>query len=142
MKKRIIAIIAIVLGLLAAIGPRTIFPVCNGAMKMRCYNTAQAELVVGLLAVVLGTGLAFLTNKKLSVILSVIEGILGLFIVLIPTVIIGVCGSPMMHCVSVTNPALIVTGILEIVTGVALTFFSVTEKKTKSDQRAVEFANH
>ena len=128
MKNKIITAITVVLGLLAAIGPRTFFPVCGaGEMKMRCYYTAQWELVVGLLAAAFGVSLLFITNKKLKTVISVGQVILGALIVLIPTTIIGVCGSPMMHCVTVTKPALLVIGVLEIVTSAVLLLGNIRE---------------
>lgn len=130
MKTKIVAIMSIFLGILAAIGPKTVFPVCqSGMMKMKCYDMAQAELVVGLIAAGVGAGILFVKAKKVRLILSLAEIILGLLILLLPTVIIGVCGSPMMHCVSITKPALLVIGILEIVTGILLTVFALRDFK-------------
>ena len=121
MKNKILAAITTLLGLLAAIGPRTIFPVCSAAeMKMKCYYTANAEIAVGIIAAIVGIAIILIDKNKVRVALSAIQAILGLVIILIPTVIIGVCGSPMMHCVSVTKPALIVIGALDIVVSVIL----------------------
>ena len=121
MKNKILAAITAVLGLLAAIGPRTLFPVCSAAeMKMKCYYTANAEIAAGIIAAIVGIAIILIDKNKVRVALSAIQAILGLVIILIPTVIIGVCGSPMMHCVSVTKPALIVIGALDIVVSVIL----------------------
>lgn len=142
MKNKVIAVVTVVLGLTAAIGPRTIFPVCSAAeMKMKCYYTAQWELVVGLVAALVGVGLIFINDKKIRTVLSVIEIALGALIVLIPTTIVGVCSSPMMHCVSVTRPALIVTGVLEIVTSVAALYFAVEDKLGKGSIKVAQLEN-
>ncbi len=128
MKNKVLTVSTIILGLLAAIGPRTIFPVCSaGEMKMRCYYTAQWELVVGLLAVFAGLSLFFITDEKIKTVVSAVQVILGALIILIPTAIIGVCGSPMMHCVTVTKPALLVIGVLEVFTSGLLLFGSIRE---------------
>ena len=136
MKNKILAVITAVLGLLAAIGPKTIFPVCSAMeMKMKCYYTANAELVVGIIAAIVGIAIIIIDKKKINVVLSIIQAILGLVIILIPTVLIGVCGSPMMHCVSATKPALIVIGALDIVVSVILALLIARdisiEKKTR-----------
>ena len=142
MKNKVIAVVTVVLGLTATIGPRTIFPVCSAAeMKMKCYYTAQWELVVGIIAALVGVGLIFINDKKIRTVLSVIEIALGALIVLIPTAIVGVCSSPMMHCVSVTRPALIVTGVLEIVTSVAALYFAVEDKLGKGSIKVAQLEN-
>ncbi len=137
MKNKVLTVSTIILGLLAAIGPRTIFPVCSaGEMKMRCYYTAQWELVVGLLTVLAGVSLFFVTDKKLKTVISAVQVGLGALIILLPTAIIGVCGSPMMHCVTVTKPALLVIGVFEIVTSGVLLFGSVREISRSSRLKA------
>lgn len=133
MKKKITAVIVVLLGISAAVGPRTIFPVCNGAMKMKCFDTAKAELFAGIAAAVVGLLVLFVKNRKIALALSLVAAALGAVILLIPTVIVGVCGSPMMHCVSVTKPALIVIGILEIIAGLLAAVFAATE--TEKEQK-------
>ncbi len=135
MKNKVLAIISVIFGLLAAIGPRTIFPVCGaGEMKMRCFYTARWELVVGIATALVGLSLFIATKDKIRVVLSGVQIILGALIILIPTLIVGVCGSPMMHCVTVTKPALIVIGILHIAVSTSILLLSVREiinKKVK-----------
>lgn len=129
MKNRVIVILTIIFGILAAVGPRTIFAVCPaGEMKMRCFDTAQWELVVGIITVLAGIGLAFVKDGKLRKVLISATAVLGLLVVLIPTVLVGVCSSSMMHCVSITRPALIVIGVLQIVAGLVTLFL----EKSKS----------
>lgn len=124
MKNKVIVVLTIIFGLLAAAGPRTIFAVCpSGEMKMRCYDTAQWELVVGIITVIAGIGLALVKENRLRKVLVSATAILGLFVILIPTVLVGVCSSPMMHCVSVTRPSLFVIGVLQIVTGLVSLYF-------------------
>ena len=136
MKNKILAAITAVLGLLAAIGPRTLFPVCSAAeMKMKCYYAANAEVAVGIIAAIVGIAIILIDKNKIRISLSAVQAILGLVIILIPTAIIGVCGSPMMHCVSTTKPALIVIGALDITVSVILALLIARdisiEKKTR-----------
>lgn len=142
MKNKVTAVITVVLGLTAAIGPRTIFPVCSAAeMKMKCYYTSQWELVVGIIAAIVGVGLILINDKKIRTLLSALEIALGALIVLIPTAIVGVCSSPMMHCVSLTRPALIVTGVLEIVTATVSLYFAVENKFGKGSVKVAQLEN-
>lgn len=128
MKNKVIIFLTIILGLLAAVGPRTIFAVCPaGEMKMRCYDTAQWELVVGGVYVLAGIGLFLTKSDKLRIALIALQTFLGLVVLLIPTVLVGVCSSPMMHCASVTRPALFVIGVLQIVTGLVSLYFETSK---------------
>ena len=143
MKNKTIAIFTVIFGLLAAIGPRTLFPVCSAAeMKMRCYYTANAELVVGILAAAAGAILIFATDRKLKVSLSALVSLLGLLIILFPTVITGVCGNAMMHCVSLTKPSLIVIGVFEILTGIASIVFNLMVDDSDVELKVKEIADN
>lgn len=83
MKNKIIAAVIVILSLLAAIGPKTLFPVCPvGEMKMRCYSTANAELIVGLIGAGLGIILLITKEKKIRIVLSVAEAVVGALILL------------------------------------------------------------
>ena len=136
MKNKILAVITAVLGLLAAIGPRTIFPVCSAAeMKMKCYYTANAELAVGIIAALIGIAIILIDKNKAKLVLSAVQAVLGLVIILIPTAIIGVCGSPMMHCVSTTKPALIVIGALVTVISVILVLLTLRDISIENKTR-------
>ncbi len=136
MKNKILAVITAVLGLLAAIGPRTIFPVCSAAeMKMKCYYTANAEIAAGIIAALVGIAIILIDKNKVKLALSAVQAIQGLVIILIPTAIIGVCGSPMMHCVSSTKPALIVIGALDIVISVILALLTLRDISVENKSR-------
>ncbi len=109
-------VIFIVLGALLAIGPYTIFPVCqDGMMVMRCQNTAKAERAVGTLTAVIGVSVALFKDRKLRIGISIAGGALGLLALLLPNVLIGVCGSKHMTCRALALPAISVVSILIIV---------------------------
>lgn len=44
--------------------------------------------------------------------LDIANAMLGVFVVLVPTVLIGVCKGAMMHCHMVTMPTLVALGVL------------------------------
>lgn len=115
--RAIISIPIIIIGVLIAFGPQTIFPVCSpeGDMIMKCFWTARAALGTGLAITVLG--LLGLIIPNLNVLAGLELGVLlnGVLVILYPTALIGVCTSAEMHCHSLTQPALVILGAILIV---------------------------
>lgn len=118
MKKYISGIIFLILGILVAIGPSTLFSVC-GPMEdgkfMKCHWTAQAELGIGLGIVVLAVLLLIFVSKQIRI--GILQGIavLSALVILFPTLLIGVCGGEHMPCNALTRPALLVLGAVTLV---------------------------
>lgn len=118
MKKRYISgLLYIIIGLLIAIGPFTIFHVCashDGDMIMKCHWTARAELGLGISISILGLILLIQKayNSQLAANLSLI--INGVLAYLIPNVLIGVCDGVHMHCHAVARPALSILSALTV----------------------------
>jgi hypothetical protein len=114
MKKRIIGIFTIILGLLIAIGPNTIFHVCisDGDMLMSCNYTAIAESITGAFIALLGLIYTSVSQVKVRLSLSILTAIASIFVFLFPTFIIGVCGGKHMHCHAVALPALVILSII------------------------------
>ncbi len=109
----IFAILLILLGTLTAIAPFTFAHVCERGEKiMKCFWTARIELFLGIAIAVLAIIKLFSNNNLLQ--LGINAGIFlnSIAVILVPTVLIGVCGMNKMHCVAVTKPTLIVFGIL------------------------------
>jgi hypothetical protein len=124
---KIIGVLLIVLSLVVALVP--MFTDCqsqgreivleNGkTVAMKCHWSGRAELVVAIPLLVLG--IMDIVNRNLLVLrnLSILGIVLGIFIILIPTNLIGVCISPDMICNSTMRPILILAGILVIVANV------------------------
>jgi hypothetical protein len=116
----IIAILALIVGIVPA------FTTCESQGKaidlgngktipMKCHWTGRAELVAA--APLLATGVLMTFSRRREGIrnLSVLGAVLGIFVILLPTSLIGVCANPDMLCSMVMRPALIFTGILVIV---------------------------
>ena len=125
---KIIGAVLIVLSLVVAIVP--MFTDCqsqgraivleNGkTIPMKCHWSGVAELVVAVPLFVLGV--MDIINRNLLVFryLSILGIVLGIFIILIPTNLIGVCISPEMLCSSVMRPILILAGIFVVVANLA-----------------------
>lgn len=118
MKNRIsLSIIFIVLGVLIAVGPLFIFPVCTlgGKDMMKCGYTARAELGIGAIITILGIGYYFLKSIPARFTASFAILLNGIVALLIPTVLIGVCDMHTMHCHMITLPSLVALSILTII---------------------------
>ena len=131
---KIIGVVLIVLALVTAIVP--LFTDCQSQGKsivlesgktiaMKCHWSGRAELVVAV--PLFAIGVMGMVNRNSLVIrnLSILGVILGVFIVLIPTNLIGVCLSADMLCNSVMRPILILSGILVIVASLAGLWISI-----------------
>jgi len=126
MKVTSIAIVGVILvaaGVLAAVGPWTIFPVCeagnpplylktisNKTMPMPCGYTARAELGVGSLVAMGGLGLMMARSPSSRRGLGYMGLGLGALALLIPTSLIGVCSNVTHNCVLSTQPSLVILG--------------------------------
>lgn len=110
--KYIIGTAILLIGLLIAFGPQSIFSVCefNPEKPMKCNWMAKAELGVGLVIAAEGV-LSMLSDDKarrFGLYLSVL--LLGAVVIALPHVLIGVCKNAHMACVALTRPALTVLG--------------------------------
>ena len=114
--------LALVIGILPQ------FTECAGLLKlangmtthMKCFWTAIAELGMSIPLAALGGLLFFSKRKETRMSLSIMGAILGVFVVLFPTTLIGVCKSNMMACRNLMLPALVLSGILVVVACVVL----------------------
>jgi hypothetical protein len=115
-----LGIVIIVLALVIGIVP--LFTECQVGMKlangmtapMKCHWTAIVEMILAAPLAGLGGFLFFGKRKETRQALSVVGAILGIFLVLVPTELIGVCANKMMLCNMVMKPALMISGILVV----------------------------
>jgi hypothetical protein len=118
-----VGIILVAVGLLAAVGPWTLFPVCEAAdpplyvitsanktLPMPCGYTARAELGVGSLIAIGGIGLMLSKSPNTRKGLGFMGLGLGALAILLPTSLIGVCANASHNCVLETRPILIILG--------------------------------
>jgi hypothetical protein len=117
MKNRIFPGISfILLGLLIAIGPFTLFRVCEWDMMiMKCFWTARTELGIGILIAILGILTLLFTSSRIRLGLSITAALNGILILLIPTALIGVCEEPLLPCRVLTLPSLVILSSILIV---------------------------
>ena len=94
--------------LLIAFG-QVFLPVCGNG-TMRCGTSTTVDAVLGLALLVIAVFAAGLLKKKAHVILSALSLVVGVFVSLVPTVIVGVCPHAHMACHAITAPVLALTG--------------------------------
>jgi hypothetical protein len=123
MKKRLIfGIPFTAIGLLIALGPYTLFPVCEvmGDMFMKCFWTRRAELGIGIIIAVLGV-LSILFKPARLGIAVFLNGVLAL---LIPAILIGVCDHAHASCRVLALPSLLILSAIliaiAVINGIAL----------------------
>lgn len=123
---KIVGILVAVVGVLVALTPTVLLPVCQELVKtamgafvpMRCHYTAQAEIAVGGLLAFVGVLLfVYGDGAKINGVLNAIVFALGGVVTLIPTVLIGTCGAPDHACNVGAKPALILLGALTMLIG-------------------------
>jgi hypothetical protein len=134
---KIIAIALIALALILIVVPSFFTCASHGKaiqlpsgknIPMKCLWTARAEIGLGVL--LLATGALFFFSREIESkrFLSVLTLIVGIFVILFPTKLIGVCANPEMVCRVVMNPTLLLIGIVTTVLGTASTAWNFTRK--------------
>jgi CDP-diglyceride synthetase len=120
---KIAAIVMVILALVIGIVPQ--FSDCEShgrsltladgrQIPMKCHWTAQAE--IGLAVPLFVTGALMTTSRRKDTLRSqsLLGVVLGLFVILLPTALIGVCANPEMICNAFMKPFLILSGSLVI----------------------------
>ena len=111
--------ITVVLGTIESLLSFVILPFCKPEedFVMRCHYTSVVDGFVGIAIALIG--IAYLLLPKANKALSYAVIVLGVLTSLVPTVIIGVCAHPHMHCHSISSPVLQLIGIVIALFGVA-----------------------
>ena len=122
-------VLALVIGILPGFTDcesqgRAIKTAAGTMIPMKCHWTGRAEMALAL--PLLGVGaLMFRARRKETVRnLGVLGVLMGAVAILLPTALIGVCGSPDMLCNALMRPALILSGSLVMVASGAALFMS------------------
>ncbi len=98
------------------------------SVPMKCHWTARAELAVGIPFGISGLILLLVKKKESRIALGIVSAFFGMFTILLPTVLIGVCANPDMLCNSIMKPTLIFSGSLAIAISLAVIVSSYRRK--------------
>lgn len=88
--------------------------------KMKCLWSARGALAVGISLVVAGGLLYFARRKETRRALGIVSALLGLFTVLLPTTLIGTCGSSAAVCNTTMKPIMLAAGGLTVAASIVL----------------------
>jgi hypothetical protein len=125
MKNKVVGSIVFALGLLVALTPRYILPVCEWAGKkpMNCGYMGRTEILIGLIVISIAAGVFFSKSVEALRWLMLVGFVTGVVVVLAPQVL-GYCPSSQMPCHYGTVPMLRLLGGLLVITSIAAAFIS------------------
>ena len=86
----------ILLALIIIVFPETVFPVCGPGMH--CHYSFLAETGVASVIIAASVCMFFSKRAESARLLGVLGAVCGVFVILFPSYLIGVCASPMMAC--------------------------------------------
>jgi hypothetical protein len=127
--KVVLGVVMIITALMLAIAP--VFTDCESqgkalttadgrSVSMKCHWTGVAEVAPAIPLALAGIYALIGRRKETTRFAAIIGAVSGLLAILLPTLLIGVCGNPMMTCNLLMRPILLAAGILAIVASVAL----------------------
>lgn len=133
MRKRVIyGIYFIIIGALLAVGPHTLFAVCEKGEKiMKCWWSAQAEIPIGIILIVAGMAILAFKSVEIQFGITIMTTALGVSAILIPSVLIGGCMKNTMPCQSVTFPWIYIIGVITIVVSLFNCISTLKQMKRK-----------
>jgi len=143
-RKPLLGIFTAVLGALVILIPYVLLPVCSAALElvsgkavpMKCFWTARAELALGILIIAAGILLIAARNYSFKLAVFILVAMMGVFVILFPTLLIGVCDAATHMCRMGTLPGLSVAGALIIAVGTAGAFLQW--RAIKEADRSIE----
>jgi hypothetical protein len=96
--KRMVALTALLSGLLLLVVPRYILPACEyeGYPRMHCSDTAKAEFLIGAVLMVIG-GISLFSKKNIAAVVAAVACVLYAVAYWLPDKI-GYCHSTRMPC--------------------------------------------
>jgi len=123
----ITGLVTIILGMLIALGPQTLFKVCGhgeGGFPL-CHWSARAEIGVGLLIASLGICLFAFSDLGTHLGLSIGIFLTSIIALFIPLVLIGGCNGMDMACRRVAFPSItMISLVLLVFTAVSIFFLN------------------
>ena len=111
---KVFVVANLIFGVLLIVLTKLILPVCHpmGGGAMRCGTSTTVDAVLGLVLLAVAVAAAGLLKKKAHIVFSAIAFVVGVFVSLVPTVIVGTCPHAHMACHAVTAPVLALMGVV------------------------------
>jgi hypothetical protein len=109
---KVFVVANLIFGILLIALSKVILPVCGNG-TMRCGTSTTIEAILGIALLAIAVVAAGLIKKKIHTILSTLALVIGVFVSLVPTVIVGTCPHAHMACHSITAPVLALVGVAE-----------------------------
>lgn len=130
--EKIIAFFCVVYGALIAVGPHFIWGECSmkNGIAMKCHISGRVEIILGVFSIIVGL-ILLSNNKSYSVFFKVmiLEFIVNMFAILVPSNFIGGCSDKEMHCQLITFPVLYMLSIIHIFLNICLCTYSFIKLK-------------
>lgn len=129
--QKFLGVVMIILALALAIAPAFTDCESHGKMlttadgrsiSMKCHWAGVAEVAAAIPLGLAGLYALFGKRKETVRFAGVIGAVSGVMALLLPTLLIGTCASPMMVCNLLMRPILLATGILAIIASIILVF--------------------
>ena len=111
----LIPALLIIVGLLIAVGPDTLFGYCTKMDGSVCSHSAGAERGIGAFIVLTGIVILLIKDRGVRKGLYIGGVFLSLLALLTVTVLVGVCDSSMMTCNKELLPAEVVLGVIGVI---------------------------
>lgn len=127
---KVLGIAIIVLALITGIVPQftdcqsqgKALTLANGkTVPMKCHWTARAEIATAVPLLAVGGVLTFARRRETRRVSALMGVVMGIFVILLPTQLIGVCSSAM-PCNLIMRPLLTLSGVLAIALGLVSVF--------------------
>ena len=111
---KVFVVANLIFGVLLIVLTKLILPVCHpiDGGTMSCEISTTVDAVLGLVLLAVAVAAAGLLKQKAHIVFSAIAFVVGVFVSLVPTVIVGTCPHAHMACHAVTAPVLAVFGVL------------------------------
>ena len=123
MKKYIVGMLIVIIGLLVAFAPfgfaHVCFPKADGGF-MKCHWMGEAVRMLGGLIAALGIVFLLFKSSRIGIAFSTIG--LGICLILLQTVVIGTCKTATMPCNVYTKPVILLLAIVLIAVDVGYLF--------------------
>ena len=133
---KVFVVANLIFGILLIALTKLILPVCHpmGGGAMRCGTSATIDSILGLVLLVIAVAAAGILKKNAHIALSALALATGIFVALVPTVIVGTCPHAHMACHAVTAPVLAVTGVVIALFAAINLFYLKLRRRNEQDK--------